>query len=114
MADFSGVSFSDGLHSVGIVQFAAQTFSDGAYSKGNFEVAGTQYSFSNSVYKTANVEISSRSYAIPVANYYRMMAYDTSASTWRTWLAAGEPDLSARQYNGVAFPFTEIFVVSKL
>lgn len=47
-------------------------------------------------------------------NYFKMMAYDTSANTWRTWIAAGAPDLTAVQYNGSAFPFTQVFVAARL
>jgi len=46
--------------------------------------------------------------------YFKMMAYDTSANTWRTWIAAGTPDLTAVQYNGTAFPFTQVFVAARL
>lgn len=45
--------------------------------------------------------------------YFKMMAYDTSASTWRTWIAVGAPDMTAKQYNGVAFPFTQVFVITR-
>lgn len=47
-------------------------------------------------------------------NYFRMMAFDTLANTWRTWIAAGAPDLTAAQYNGLPFPFTQVFVSARL
>lgn len=116
MADFNGVSFSDGQFSIGRTEFAANSFSEptAAYSKGNFEVSGNRYLFSLPVYTTGVGEFALRTYAFPRANYYKMMAYDTSQNIWRTWMAAGEPDLAARQFNGVAFPFTQIFVATKL
>lgn len=61
----------------------------------------------------ANFEIASRAYSQTTTVYYKMQAYDTSASTWRTWVATGSPDLTASQYPGTAFPFTQVFVLSK-
>lgn len=54
------------------------------------------------------------SYGFIKFNYYRMLAYDTSVNTWRTWIAAGAPDLTAAQYNGLPFPFTQVFVAARL
>lgn len=70
-------------------------YSPGQFSSGYLYLPGRSYDISSKF------------------NYYKMMAYDTSASTWRTWIAAGAPDMTAQQYNGVAFPFTQVFVITR-
>lgn len=58
--------------------------------------------------------ISTIFYSSSKLKYFEMMAYDTSASTWRTWVAVGAPDITASQYVGTPFPFTTVFVISTI
>lgn len=79
-----------------MADYNGESYSDGEYvSSANFEIPGGNF----------------YSPAAPV--YYKMQAYDTSASTWRTWVATDAPDLTASKYPGSAFPFTQVFVVTK-
>lgn len=71
-------------------------------------------SYGNGMSSQGYLYLSTISYSYNRNYYFRMMAYDTSANTWRTWIAAGAPDLAAVQYNGSAFPFTQVFVAARL
>lgn len=78
------------------------------------EFNGTNYSVGSANYSQGYSPKPGRAYGDIRFNYFDMMAYDTSAGVWRTWIALGEPDLTARQFNGPAFPFTQVFVLGRL
>lgn len=86
MTDYSAVSYEKGTN----------TYTYGVFSP--FKYTG----------------IPSKFYITLKAKYYQMIAYDTSASIWRTWSATGAPDISASQYPGSSFPFTTVFVLSTI
>ena len=46
-----------------------------------------------------------------VIKYFLMEAFDTGASTWRSWTATGAPDATASQYPGQPFQFTSVSVL---
>jgi hypothetical protein len=73
-----------------------------------------EYTKGSSAYNQTYISWPSSQYGISRYSYFRMLAYDTSANTWRTWIATGAPDLTAVQYNGTAFPFTQVFVAARL
>lgn len=111
MTDYSALSYESGT-----TGYKEGTFSPFEYTG----ISSISYVKGTSTYTQAQFSpfkytgIASKFYtpSTSVTKYFKMAAYDTSASIWRTWIATGAADITASQYPGSPFPFTTVFVLS--